>query len=157
MILGTLEGCKILAHDAVIEYTAKAAIDSDGSDNRHHDGCWQPDTSLHYKGKAIDAESVPYIVVPPLIIQGVVPVVLGCNAIVENTLNGKKCVAVVADIGPSAKLGEMSCECARRLGLSGNPNTGGTDDHVIHYTLYPGVPATVDGITYVLQPRRSKA
>jgi len=136
----------------VIQYVAKAAIDCDGSDNRHHDPCWQADTSLHLNGRPIDAESVPFIVVPPLIIQSVAGVILGAADRVTNTETGKTCIAVVADIGPGRKLGELSCEAARRVGLSGNPNNGGTDSKIIRYEIWPGESAVVDGIRYILKP-----
>jgi hypothetical protein len=151
--LGTIENCPIWEDgNGIVSYRAKAAIDSDGSDNRHHDPCWQADTSLHLAGHPIDAESVPYIVVPPLILQGVKGIVLGCRALVTHIGNARTVEAVVADIGPRRKLGELSCECARRLGLDGDPNHGGTEDKVVSYTLFPGIPAKVDGILYALQP-----
>ena len=129
-----------------------AAIDSDGSDNRHGDPCWQRDTTLRRNGRSIDAESVPYVVVPPLIVRGTRGVVMGCKAIVRNTETGQTCEAVVADGGPRLKIGEISCECARRIGLSGNPNHGGTSRHIVHYQIFPGVFAIVDGVEYRLQP-----
>lgn len=138
--------------DGVVQYTAKAAIDCDGSDNRHNDKYWQADTSLHYNGKPIDAELVPYVVVPPLIIKGVKEIVLGSQATVTNTKTNQSTRAVVADVGPKRKIGEISCECARRIGLSGNPNYGGTEDKVIRYEIAVGVPAIINGIKYSLKP-----
>jgi len=153
--LGTIEGCPIiLCEDGSVDYIAMAAIDDDGSDNRRHDPCWQRQTSLSHNGHAIDAEAVPYVVVPPLILYSVPGIVLGCMATVTHTLTGQSTAAVVADIGPHLKIGEVSCECARRIGLSGDPNHGGEDRHVIHYVIHPGVPAVIDGITYKLQPAR---
>lgn len=140
--------------DGVVHYIANAAIDCDGSDNRHNDPCWQADTSLHHNGKPIDAESVPYVVVPPAIIAGVKPVVLGSLALVTNTKTGKSTKAVVADVGPRRKIGELSCECARRIGLNGNPNYGGTDEDIIRYEIHAGTPAVIDGITYQLKPSK---
>lgn len=152
-ILGTIEGVTIkLRCDEVIEFTANAAIDCDGSDNRHNDPYWQAETSLSYKGKPIDAESVPYVVVPPLIVKSVAGVILGCHAKITNIRNGKTSVAVVADVGPRKKIGELSCEAARRIGLSGNPNHGGTDENIIKYEIFPDKPAFVDGVTYKLRP-----
>ena len=135
-----------------LSYVAKGAIDCVGSDNRFHDPCWQADTSLHHNGRPIDAESVPYVVVPPLILKGVKPVVLGCLAKIKivGKLGTVECV--VADVGPRRKLGELSCEAARRLGLDGNPNHGGTDEPIIPYEIFPGIPAIIDGIRYKLQP-----
>lgn len=150
--LGVIEGILIVQRpDRVVQYLAKAAIDCDGSDNRHNDPCWQQDTSLTLKGKPIDAESVPYIVVPPSIIKGVKEVVLGSMAVVTNTKTGQSTQAVVADVGPRRKIGELSCECARRIGLNGNPNFGGTDHKIIRYEIYVGIAAKIDGVQYSLK------
>lgn len=150
--LTSIEGCEVWTDGEKVVWIAKAAIDCDGSDNRHHDPCWQADTTLRHMGNPIDAEAVPYIVVPPAVRNGVAGVVMGCRAVVVHTLTGATCEAVVADIGPRRKIGELSCECARRIGLDGNPNHGGTDKPVVRYTIWPDVPAVVDGITYPLQP-----
>jgi len=65
-ILGTIAGVNIsILEDGSLLYIAGATIDCDGSDNRHNDPCWQAETSLRHGGKSIDAESVPYVVVPP--------------------------------------------------------------------------------------------
>jgi hypothetical protein len=151
-IIGTIQGCDVIeGDDGSVHFLADADIDCDGGSNPHHDPCWQPDTSLHFDGRAIDAESVPYIVVPPLIRDGVSGIVLGCIARVTNSRTGQSTEAVVGDIGPHKKIGEISSECARRIGVNDNPNTGGEEDHVISYTLWPGSPAVVDGVTYELQ------
>ena len=102
--------------------------------------------------KYVDAATVPYIVVPPAIRNGVKGVVMGCLAHVTNTLNGKHIAAVVGDIGPRKKIGEISCACASAIGLNPSPISGGVDEHVIEYVIFPGVPAIVNGETYNLQP-----
>jgi len=104
----------------------------------------------------VDSATVPYIVVPPIIISGVAGVVLGCRATVTNTSNGKSVEAVVADVGPKDKIGEISVACAKAIGVSDDSathpaNSGGVDAHIIHYQLFPGVAAVVDGVTYPLQ------
>ena len=152
-LIGTIENRAITVNaDDAVSRVAKAAIDCDGSDNRHNDPYWQSDTTLIHNGKPIDAESVPYIVVPPLIRNGVPGVVMGCQARITHTHTRKSCLAVVADVGPRAKIGELSCEAARRIGLDGNPNHGGTDDPIVLYEIFPGQAAIVDGVTYDLQP-----
>ena len=151
----TIDDVDVTFIDDKIIWLSHARIDSDGSDNRHHDKYWQAETSLSHNRKPIDAESVPYIVVPPAIIQSVKPIVLGCLGLLRNIKTGQTTWAVVADIGPKTKLGELSCEAARRLGLSGNPNTGGTDQKIIKYTIWPGRPAMVNGVQYDLQPSHS--
>ena len=129
-------------------------------------------TSLHLPGRDgkplphssplryVDAATVPYVVVPPMIVKGVAGVVMGCRAVVTNTLNGKSVEAVVADGGGANRLGEISLACALAIGVpvnmsSAHPaNSGGiaADRHVIRYRLFPGVAATVNGVTYPLQP-----
>ena len=126
-------------------------------------------TSLHLLGsdgkalprsspfRYVDSATVPYIVVPPMIISGVAGVVLGCRATATNTKNGMSVEAVVADVGPSNKLGEISVACAKALGVAApagtkHPaNSGGVDEHIIEYKLFPGTAAVVDGVTYPLQ------
>jgi len=132
-------------------------------------GAYVSATSLHLPGKDgkslpnsspfryVDSATVPYIVVPPVIISGVTGIVMGCRAVVTNTKNGKSVEAVVADSGPSNKLGEISVACAKAIGVSAaegtaHPaNSGGVDEHIIHYQLFPGVAAVVGGVTYPLQ------
>jgi len=63
----------------------------------------------------VDAETVPYIVVPHLIVQGVAGIVRGCKARV--TYDGKSVDCVVADRGPANKIGELSIAAARAVGL----------------------------------------
>lgn len=150
--LPTIDYTKTWLHpDGHLWFTTKAHIDSDGSDNRHRDPCWQAETSLKRQGQSIDAECVPYIALPPAIIQAVPGIVLGCRVRLRNITTKESCDAVVADVGPRRKLGEISCEAARRIGLDGNPNHGGTDARIISYEIWPGVPAVVDGETYKLQ------
>ena len=110
--------------------------------------------------KYVDAATVPYVVVPPMVVNGVNGVVMGCRAVVTNTLNGKSVEAVVADGGNSDKLGEISLACAIAIGVpvamnAAHPaNSGGidADQHVIHYRLFPGTAGKVAGVTYPLQP-----
>jgi hypothetical protein len=101
---------------------------------------------LHVNGKPLNADVDRYIVVPLQVPRMVGPVVLGCRAVV--TYQGKSVEAVVGDLGPRTRLGEMSIACAEALGIDSNPNTGGVDTPTVHYALWPGVAAQ----GYVLQP-----
>ncbi len=94
----------------------------------------------------VDAETVPYIVVPPLIIQATHGVVRGCRARV--TLGKLSVECVVADKGPRDKIGELSIAAARAIGLPCSPRKGGTDKPELLYELWPGVAAP----GFVLQP-----
>lgn len=156
-IIGTIESEQIMEmDDGSVTYRAKAAVDTDGSGPLHGDPDAQADTSLHWQGKPLNADVDKYIVVPPAIISGVKGVVLGCQAFATNITNGRSTEAVVGDIGPHRKLGEVSVACAVALGIDPSPTRGGVDDHIIHYNLIPGKAANVDGKQYVLKPSSAK-
>lgn len=143
-----------LHEDGSLTFRAKMAIDGDGAGgNVWHEPAppWQGDTTLHYKGAALNPNKVPFIVLPPAVILGVDPIVLGSKTVCWNLMNGKLTDAVVGDVGPPKKIGEASVECARRLGVPESPISGGVDDHIIFYRIWPGVRAVVDGIKYTLQ------
>lgn len=97
----------------------------------------------------VDAETVPYVVISPLIRQRSRGIVLGCRALV--TYDGLQVDAVVADIGPRFKIGEMSIACARALRIPSSPRTGGLETNDVKYELFPNEPAVVNGITYELK------
>jgi hypothetical protein len=94
----------------------------------------------------VDAETVPYIVVPPLVVQQTAGVVRGCKA--RASYRGKTVECVVADRGPAGRVGELSIAAARALGIPSSPRSGGTEKQEVLYELWPGVPAP----GFVLQP-----
>lgn len=100
----------------------------------------------------VDAETVPYIVVPPAIRKGVKGIVLGCRARATHTKSNRSVVCVVADIGPRKKVGELSIAAARAIGVPSSPRTGGEDRPIIKYELWPGDAAIVNGEQFELQP-----
>jgi hypothetical protein len=155
-LITTLKGegfpCSIYeAVDGRVYFTADADIDVDGSGSSHGDPCYQPDTTLHHNGRALNSDVDKFIVVPPIICQAVKPKVLGCLAKVTNTKNGRKCLAVVGDIGPTKKTGEISRAVAFALGIDPSPTTGGEDSAVIQYEIFPGTAALVDDRQYELK------
>jgi hypothetical protein len=105
--------------------------------------------------KYVDSATVPFIVVPPMIMEAVAGTVLGCRCLVTNSGTGKTTEAVVADIGPSNHLGEISVACAKAIGVSTGTthpaNGGGAASPTIRYQLFPGTAAVVNGVTYPLQ------
>lgn len=148
-ILATLEGHDIqLDDDGVVRFAAKMAIDGDGTGSSHGDPDFQPRTSLRLNEVSLNSDLDIYIVVPPAIIYGVKPIVLGCQAFV--TYRGRTTPAVVGDVGPPHRAGEASIACANALGIPSSPNSGGVDTGVF-YEIHPGVPAVVNGKTYQLQ------
>lgn len=139
--------------DGCVRFTSDADIDVDGSGQSHGDPYYQPDTTLHHNGKPLNADEESFIVVPPVVIKAVLPVVLGCRARV--TYRGKSCEAVVGDVGPTRKTGEISRALALKLSINPSPISGGVDDPVVLYELWPGKAALVDGRQYKLQPYRA--
>jgi hypothetical protein len=105
-----------------------------------------PGKSRNDPAAYVDAETVPYIVVPPLIIQKTVGAVRGCKARVA--WKGRTVDCVVADKCPRDKIGEVSIAAARAVGMPSSPREGGTERAEVLYELWPGQAA--DG--YVLQP-----
>lgn len=103
--------------------------------------------------KYVDAESVPGIVVSPKIILGVPGLVLGCRARV--TYRGRSVDCVVFDVGPRSKCGELSIAAAKAVGIPHSARSGGEEDNVVEYELWPGVAASVNGATYPLQAYRA--
>ena len=105
--------------------------------------------------KYVDSATVPFIVVPPMIIHGVAGIVMGCRAVV--TYKGRSTEAVVADGGPKNHLGEISLACAKAIGVpiggGAHPANGGGADSGVDYQLFPGVAAKVNEVTYPLQGR----
>lgn len=152
-VIATIEGEPITElSDGSVTYRAKAAVDTDGSGPLHGDPDAQAETSLKLGGKSLNADLDCYVIVPPAIIRGVKGIVLGSQAHVVNLKTGLSCDAVVGDIGPHKKLGELSVACAHSLGIPPSPVDGGLEEHVVFYHIRPGVPAVVNGKQYALQP-----
>lgn len=163
--LPVTDGGKVHAPDIFADpdgsywFIAKFAIDCDGSGgNPHGDPDFKPDTSYHIHGKALNAEEVPFMVLPATVVKAVGPIVLGCKASATLIQTGKTGAAIVGDLGPDlphAKLGEGSPKLAEEIGLDPNPNHGGTLDYnAVLFRFWPGQQTTINGITYPLQPLR---
>jgi hypothetical protein len=143
----TIEDVAVWVNDdsTLISFTASAMIDGDGSGgNAYNDPDFQADTTYQ---PALNAELDHYIVLPPQVIRDVPGIVLGCRAVVRNRKTNVTAEAVVGDIGPRSKIGEISVALAQRIGVPSSPTRGGESDHVIDYWIYPGVAAK----GYVLQ------
>ncbi|MFG1187475.1 MULTISPECIES: glycoside hydrolase family 75 protein [Xanthobacter] len=125
----------------------------DGHPLADDDGNVYSKTTYAWKGRAIptryvDAATVPYVVVNPLVRQRAVGIVMGCRALV--TYKGKSVAAVVADVSGAARIGELSIAAAKALGIPSSPRKGGTDTGVT-YEMWPGSAAIIDGAIYELQ------
>ena len=98
-----------------------------------------PGTMADDPAAYVDSETIPYIVVPPLVVQKTAGIVRGCRA--RATLKGRSVECVVADRGPRNKIGELSIAAARAIGLPSSPRHGGTEKPEVLYELFPGTAA----------------
>jgi hypothetical protein len=98
-------------------------------------------TALQWGGKQLNANQVPYIVVPP-VFQKAGNVKKGDLALVR--YQNRTVYAVVGDVGPDYKAGEASMRTARALGINDNPGGGrhgggvGAHDQSVEYIILPG-------------------
>jgi len=85
-----------------------------------------PSFSIYTPRRYVDSETVPYLAVPPDLLQ------LGCKlgdlafAARGDTLSW----AIVADVGPRRKIGEGSIALAEALGIPSSPRNGGVSNGV---------------------------
>lgn len=138
-ILTTIEGCPVYWDGTVVSFIARGRIDDDGTGSGHGDKYHQKETTLKREGKSLNADTERYVVAPPQIVLGVPGVVMGCRCRV--TFHARVVEAVVGDVGPHTRIGEMSIACATALGIDPNPITGGEDAPMVHYQMWPGVAA----------------
>ncbi|WP_436849444.1 glycoside hydrolase family 75 protein [Streptomyces massasporeus] len=124
-------------NDAVF-WKADMDIDCDGQVtdecNKRTDPSFRSSTAFHQaNGKPLNAEALPYVVVP------------GRSAIWNFTRSGIKGAGVVAviyqnkveyavvgDVGPKRIVGEASYATAEALGINPDPKRGGTDSGVTY-------------------------
>lgn len=110
-----------------------------------------PAAPEHTAAKWVDSFSVPYIVLPPEVIRAVGPVVLGCACRVVHSGSGNGTDAVVADVGPTGRIGEASIAAAKACHVNPNPRTGGDNQRRYLYECFPGMAAQLNGVQYQLQ------
>lgn len=136
----------------VFLYMSGGQVDDDGVAQPPgvNDPCYQAQTTYR---PFLNANLDRYTVLCPQMFLGVKEQVVGCYMEALNTTTGLWSDGVVGDSGPHLKLGENSVALDRALGVQDSPISGGIDDHVIFYRIYPGRPAILhDGMQYVLQP-----
>jgi hypothetical protein len=143
-------GCMKIVHGKVVSATDDARdiaiLDTDNEPKVFPGGIIASTTWYRYPHKHaedpaayVDSATVPYIVVPPLIVNKTKGIVRGCKARV--TWNGKSIECVVADQGPSKKIGELSIAAAEQLGMPSSPRDGGIETPEVLYELWPGIAA----------------
>lgn len=128
--------------------------DGHGAPTDDGQGNWYSQTTYAWRGRPlatryVDATSVPYVVVNPIVRQKAVGVVIGCRARV--TRGETSIDAVVADVSGADDIGELSIKAAQLLGIPDSPRHGGVSGGVT-FEMWPGTAASLDGEDYELQP-----
>jgi Fungal chitosanase of glycosyl hydrolase group 75 len=144
---GEVVGIADFFKDVVVVERGKPKIFPRGvivSKTAYHIRGEQDDTPKRY----VDSETVPYVVIPPVIIQRTQGIVRGCFARV--TYKGRSVDCMVGDVGPSRKVGEISIAAARAVRMPASPRSGGEDDKIVKYEIFPGRKATINGVAYPL-------
>ncbi len=98
----------------------------------------------------VDAETVPYMVLPGSVRNACKGVVLGCRARMTRITDGLMLEGVYADSSGS-NIGECSVAAAKVYGEEWNANNG-DEERIYLYEFWPNVPANVNGEQYVLIP-----
>jgi len=131
----------------------------DGSEGQPSKGFYISTTSYEWPqyGKTdvqryVDANTVPFVVLPKQLREMIAPLVLGCACQVRPIGSQNPQVGVVADFGPTKSIGECSVAMAKAIGVNPNPRTGGEDTISFYYEIFPGRPAYVNGVEYPLIP-----
>jgi hypothetical protein len=106
-------------NDGTIFFDGKMGVDADGSpySRRTHKGTDQPETSFHYTSTdrpSVDADQVPYIVIPLGGFDKELRIRLGDIAAI--VYRDRISYALVADRGLKCKIGEGSIELHEELG-----------------------------------------
>ncbi len=83
----------------------------------------------------LDAESIPYIVLPGGMGAGAG---LGDYGVVVNRSNNKVSAAICGDIGPRRKIGEASIAAAKAIGIPSSPRNGGVSSKIVLYVIFAG-------------------
>ena len=144
-----LDEANVLNGKPCILFFGDCDEDKDGSPDWENDRSGQAGTSLHFEGKPINGNVVPFIVVPPEIAKLTKEIVLGCFGTLE--WKGKVTPVVVGDAGPHEKTGEASSAALAAVGAPTTKNgDGGIDDQEVLFRIWPGVPARLEvgGIVY---------
>jgi hypothetical protein len=85
----------------------------------------------------VDSEKIPYFVMPEILMWPS-NIRVGDMAYVYNTKTKKGGFAILADIGPTNRLGEASIALARKLGITNlSPRKGGLGTPDIIYVVFP--------------------
>ncbi|MEV5844234.1 glycoside hydrolase family 75 protein [Streptomyces sp. NPDC048179] len=128
----------VCGKNGAVFWKADMDIDCDGQRttncNEDRDPWYQDDTAFHQSdGKALKAESLPYVVVPSSSsIWNYSGAGIKGGGVVAVIYNNKVEYAVVGDTGPTKIIGEASYATAKALGIDPDPATGGADSGVTY-------------------------
>lgn len=128
----------VCGKNGAVFWKADMDIDCDGQRttncNENRDPWYQDDTAFHQSdGKALKAESLPYVVVPSSSsIWNYSGAGIKGGGVVAVIYNNKVEYAVVGDTGPTKIIGEASYATAKGLGIDPDPATGGADSGVTY-------------------------
>ncbi len=111
---------------------------------------WREDFEMYDRQRWVDAEIVPYIVLPGSIRKMARGVCLGCRARITRTTDGKFIDGVYADTS-GGTIGEVSVNAAKVFGSQWNANNGDSRE-IYQYQFWPDEPALVNGEQFRLIP-----
>jgi len=149
-----LDEGQVLQNKPCLFFFGDCDEDKDGSPDWHNDPTGASGTSLHYNGKPLNGNIIPFIVIPPEIAKLTPDRFLGCYGTLE--WHAKIAPVVVGDAGPHDKVGEASSAALAAVGAPTSKNgNGGIDEQEVLFRIWPGVPAVldIDGTTYNFELR----
>lgn len=151
-LIKTIGGVHIFAalDHSYVRFLSDLDVCNDGTGPRHGDKHYQPQTAYYNKGKFLNADVDPYIVIPMCLRKLLKKKSMGCKAQLSQVESGAIFPAVCGELGPDNKTGEASYCLAKQLNTKVTHNSG--DKRLLYlYELWPGTPATVDGKLYQLE------
>jgi hypothetical protein len=121
-----------------VQFKAAMNVDTDGgsSAESRSDRYYQSQTSMKLGGRYLDADRLPFIVLPPGLVRET-GAKLGDLVHVEK--DGKSMYAIYGDGGPSGKIGEASMYMTKFFDPRSGPNRAATGTYT--YTVLPGTGA----------------
>ncbi len=137
----------VLAPDP--KHTASPYVDTDGF-CVSMTSYFRQDFDFIDRRRWVDAEAVPYMVLPGSIRQLCKGVVLGCKARITRTTDGKFVDGVYADSSGS-NIGECSVFAAKVFGEQWSASNG-DERKIYEYQFWPDEPALVNGEQFRLIP-----
>ncbi len=134
-------------------FIGRAMIDNDGGGPKQGDPDHQNQLSVpNPDGSFADATQVPFVALPPWMMQKLGPPVLGCLCQVVDLATMTMVDAAILDEAPASGYGEMSEALANLFKIPSSPISGGVDVREFLYRIYAGVGANVGGVQYRPQP-----